>query len=55
MYTQCPHCHAIFQVSTSQLKAAGGDVRCGQCLTIFSALNHLSEDIPLCFIFFKLQ
>ena len=46
MYTQCPHCHAIFQVSTSQLKAADGDVRCGQCLTIFSALHHLSEDIP---------
>lgn len=46
MYTQCPHCNAIFQVSTSQLKAAAGEVRCGQCLTIFSALHHLSENIP---------
>ncbi|MDT8385507.1 MAG: DUF3426 domain-containing protein [Gammaproteobacteria bacterium] len=46
MYTQCPHCDAIFQLSTAQLKAANGDVRCGQCLTVFSALDHLSDDLP---------
>lgn len=46
MYTQCPHCDAIFQVTTAQLKAANGEVRCGQCLTVFNALNHLSDEIP---------
>lgn len=46
MYTQCPHCDAIFQLTTAQLKAANGEVRCGQCLTVFNALNHLSDDIP---------
>ncbi len=46
MYTQCPHCDAIFQLTTAQLKAANGEVRCGQCLTIFNALSHLSEVIP---------
>jgi len=46
MYTQCPHCDAVFQLSTAQLKAANGEVRCGQCLTVFNALNHLSDDIP---------
>lgn len=46
MFTQCPHCDSIFQLSTEQLKAANGEVRCGQCLTVFSALSHLSENIP---------
>lgn len=46
MYTQCPHCDAIFQLSTAQLKAANGEVRCGQCLAVFNALNHLSDEIP---------
>lgn len=46
MFTQCPQCDAIFQLSASQLKAANGEVRCGQCLSVFNALNHLSEEIP---------
>jgi len=46
MFTQCPQCDAVFQLSASQLRAANGDVRCGQCLSVFNALNHLSEDIP---------
>jgi predicted Zn finger-like uncharacterized protein len=46
MYTQCPQCQAIFQLSAEQLKAAGGDVRCGQCLTIFNAIENLSEAPP---------
>lgn len=47
MYTQCPQCHAVFQLTAEQLKAAGGDVRCGQCLTIFNALENLSEAPPV--------
>ena len=43
MFTQCPNCETTFQVTADQLKAANGDVRCGQCLTVFSALDNLSE------------
>lgn len=46
MYTQCPSCQTIFEVSAEHLKAANGDVRCGQCLNVFNALNHLSEAVP---------
>lgn len=46
MYTQCPQCQAIFQVTAEHLKAAAGDVRCGQCLTVFNALDRLSEALP---------
>lgn len=47
MYTQCPSCQTIFEVSAEHLKAANGDVRCGQCLNVFSALDHLSEEVPI--------
>ena len=46
MYTQCPNCKTIFQVTAVQLKAANGDVRCGQCLAVFNALDNLSEIEP---------
>jgi len=46
MYTQCPHCQAFFEVSAEHLKAAAGDVRCGQCLAVFNALDNLSETTP---------
>ena len=29
MYTQCPDCETIFQVTADQLTVANGDVRCG--------------------------
>lgn len=47
MFTQCPSCQTIFEVSAEHLKAANGDVRCGQCLSIFSALENLSEEVPV--------
>ena len=47
MFTLCPNCKTTFQVTAKQLKAANGDVRCGHCLTVFSALDHLSEIEPL--------
>ncbi len=46
MYTQCPHCQAYFEVTADQLKVGEGDVRCGQCLSIFNALQHLTERLP---------
>lgn len=45
MFTQCPQCEAVFQVSDPQLYAADGDVRCGQCLSIFNAPQHEREDL----------
>jgi predicted Zn finger-like uncharacterized protein len=45
MFTQCPECKALFQVSDAQLAAAHGDVRCGQCLTVFSAPAHERADL----------
>jgi predicted Zn finger-like uncharacterized protein len=41
--TQCPHCRTRFRVSTSQLGAAHGAVRCGACLQVFNAHQHLLD------------
>ncbi|MDN3648506.1 DUF3426 domain-containing protein [Reinekea marina] len=45
--TQCPHCGTSFRVRTEQLAVANGSVRCGACLQVFSARNHLvTTSIP---------
>jgi len=41
--TQCPHCRTSFRVSQAQLSAAQGAVRCGACLHVFNARQHLLE------------
>jgi len=46
MYTQCPKCLTYFQVTADHLKVAQGNVRCGQCSNVFSALGNLSESPP---------
>ncbi len=46
MYTQCPKCLTYFQVTADHLKVAQGNVRCGQCSNVFSALGNLSENPP---------
>lgn len=46
MYTQCPECLTYFQVSPDHLKIAHGNVRCGQCRNVFSALGNLTENPP---------
>jgi predicted Zn finger-like uncharacterized protein len=40
-YTRCPHCKSTFEVTPSQLSAAGGKVRCGACMEVFDALAYL--------------
>ncbi len=42
--TCCPHCSTSFRITDDQLKTAKGAVRCGSCLQIFRALDHLLED-----------
>ncbi len=37
MYSECPNCHAIFRVTPEVLERAGGQVRCGECQTVFLA------------------
>jgi predicted Zn finger-like uncharacterized protein len=46
MYTQCPECQIAFRVTARVLQQAGGKVRCGGCGNAFSALDHLSEEMP---------
>ncbi|MEJ2424770.1 MAG: zinc-ribbon domain-containing protein, partial [Candidatus Thiodiazotropha sp.] len=43
MFTQCPHCMTLFRITSEQLKAAEGRVRCCQCNQIFNALQRLQE------------
>jgi len=45
--TQCPHCHTTFRTSVSQLQSADGMVRCGACLRIFVADDHLLPSADL--------
>jgi predicted Zn finger-like uncharacterized protein len=42
MYTQCPKCHALFVVTSQQLRAADGMVRCGQCEHVFNGREYVT-------------
>ena len=43
MYTQCPDCQTLFQVTADNLRTAMGMVRCTQCSTVFNALSGLRD------------
>jgi len=47
MKTCCPDCQTIFRVTSEQLKARAGKVRCGQCRRVFNALDSLLDDAEL--------
>jgi len=42
-FTRCPECDTTFRVTSEQLTAAGGKVRCGHCRMVFNAFFHLLE------------
>jgi predicted Zn finger-like uncharacterized protein len=44
--TRCPHCQTTFRIRSEQLAAAKGAVRCGSCLQVFKAANHLVDGPP---------
>jgi predicted Zn finger-like uncharacterized protein len=44
VFTQCAKCETVFKLSTEDLRAAGGQVRCGRCGEVFNALARLAED-----------
>lgn len=45
-YTQCPNCHAIYQLDAATLSAARGRVQCGACELTFDALASLRDELP---------
>lgn len=46
MLTRCPHCATAFRVTSEQLKARQGRVRCGACQGVFDALDSLADEVP---------
>jgi predicted Zn finger-like uncharacterized protein len=44
LVTRCPSCGTAFRVTEQQLGARAGQVRCGQCDTLFDAIASLSPD-----------
>jgi len=44
VFTQCAKCETVFKLSAEDLRAAGGQVRCGRCGEVFNALARLAED-----------
>ena len=42
--TQCPGCDSTFNTSARLLESAAGRVRCGACLTVFEAMQHLIDE-----------
>jgi predicted Zn finger-like uncharacterized protein len=41
--TKCPKCDTTFRVSPAQLQVAKGAVRCGACLHVFRATDHIQQ------------
>jgi len=46
LQTQCPKCDTRFRVTDAQLSVAGGKVRCGNCMSVFNAIEHQLKDTP---------
>jgi len=43
METSCPHCSSHYRVTDTQLQAALGRVKCGECGMVFNALQSLKS------------
>lgn len=44
MLTQCLQCSTVFRIHAPQLTAAHGFVTCGECDSVFNALNRLADE-----------
>ena len=44
--TRCPQCGTRFKVSYAQMETHQGMVRCGRCMEVFNARQHLHDDQP---------
>jgi predicted Zn finger-like uncharacterized protein len=45
MYTYCPNCFVVFQITTEHIDKAGGQVRCSECRQVYRAVDYLFEDL----------
>ena len=41
--TQCPKCSTAFKITAAHLASAKGAVRCGSCLSVFNARDHIQQ------------
>ena len=46
LITQCPACGTSFKLTSIQMEAAAGAVRCGACLEVFSASEYILNPSP---------
>ncbi len=46
MYSSCPECGTVFRITTNELRAAEGFVRCGNCSATFNAVTTLTDEPP---------
>ena len=46
LFTRCPGCESVYQLTAQQVADAVGTVRCGTCGKTFSALAYLFADHP---------
>ncbi|MGH8679350.1 MAG: zinc-ribbon and DUF3426 domain-containing protein [Burkholderiales bacterium] len=46
LYTRCSHCNTVFRVTTRDLQASSGRVRCGHCHKVFDAFASLTAQQP---------
>ena len=44
MRTRCPACNTVFRVTSEQLRAKAGKVKCGYCQHIFNAFDELIDE-----------
>ena len=44
MRTRCPACNTVFRVTSDQLRAKAGKVKCGYCQCVFNAFDQLIDD-----------
>lgn len=45
MYTCCPKCAAVFEVSAALLAEAGGRARCGECRHVYNVFDALYDTL----------
>lgn len=46
MRTRCPACNTVFRVTSDQLRAKAGKVKCGYCQSVFNAFDEFFDDTP---------
>ena len=47
MYTFCPSCFSLYRLTAAHLGKAAGQTRCGECRTVYSAVDYLFDDLDI--------